>query len=51
MAKWYVRGLDEKTMKPKTVIVTATNKQEAIIKGLNLLKSNRLFDCTLKSTK
>lgn len=49
MAKWYVKGLDEKDMKPKTVTVIATNKQEAIIKGLQKIGSKRLFECTLKS--
>lgn len=49
MAKWYVKGLDEKTMKPKIVTVTAPNKQEAITKGLNKIGTNRFFECTLKS--
>lgn len=49
MAKWYVKGLDEKTMQPKIVIVTATNKQKAIEKGLEKIGSKRLFECTLKS--
>lgn len=49
MAKWYVKGLDNNTMQPKTVTVTATSKQEAITKGLNKIGSKRLFECTLKS--
>ena len=49
MTKWYVKGLDEKTMQPKTVTVTASNKQEAIEKGLNKIVSKRLFECTIKS--
>ena len=49
MAKWYVKGLDEKTMMPKTVIVTASNKQDAISKGLNKIGTKRFFECTLKS--
>lgn len=49
MTKWYVKGLDEKTMQPKTVTVSASNKQEAIKKGLDKIGSKRLFECTLKS--
>ena len=49
MIKWYVKGLDEKTMQPKTVTVTAKNKQEAIEKGLKKIGTKRLFNCTLKS--
>lgn len=49
MAKWYVKGLDENTMKPKTVTVSAPNKQTAIEKGLNKIGTKRLYECTLKS--
>ena len=48
MATWYVTGQDEWTMKPKTIVVKAPTKQEAIEIGLNKLDTKRLYDCRLK---
>ena len=48
MATWYVTGQDEWTMKPKTIIVKAPTKQEAIEIGLNKLDTKRFYDCRLK---
>ena len=48
MATWYVTGQDEWKMKPKTIIVKAPTKQEAIEIGLKKLDTNRFYECKLK---